>query len=171
MYSRYSSIYYYWRDFYGKIPPDAIEGGRTAAGTPFYVAQVYIRNFELLPAMVFPNKPEAITSAYNKELKPTTHIKVLCSKNKDNFKWVPTRSEDLSLLTNTHLVVGGNEVGQVLYIGRVFDETSTVLGKIFKHNQPNKGIWVPSQGHHANYFNYEVLTYVCPNDKLAIESE
>ncbi|KAJ3645969.1 hypothetical protein Zmor_023585 [Zophobas morio] len=140
-------IDYYWRDFRGKIPPDAIEGGMTASGTPFYVAQVYIKKYGLLPATVFRNKPEAVANAHGKKLETTENIKVLCSKNKNNFKWVSIRSEDLNLLTNTHLVVGGSEGDQVLYIGRAFDDGSTVLGKIFKHNLRYKGLWVPSQEH------------------------
>ncbi|XP_063917326.1 uncharacterized protein LOC135133026 [Zophobas morio] len=162
---------YYWRDFRGKIPPDAIEGGMTASGTPFYVAQVYIKKYGLLPATVFRNKPEAVANAHGKKLETTENIKVLCSKNKNNFKWVSIRSEDLNLLTNTHLVVGGSEGDQVLYIGRAFDDGSTVLGKIFKHNLRYKGLWVPSQEHEVNYLHYEVLTYVCPNSQVIVNSE
>lgn len=93
------------------------------------------------------------------------YLQILCSQNKENFEWVSTNSNDLNKLTNTHIVIGGNEVGQVLYIGRVFDEKSVVLGKIFKHSQSNRGIWVPSKGGEANYLSYDILTYNCKNQQ------
>ncbi|XP_063916458.1 uncharacterized protein LOC135132327 [Zophobas morio] len=162
---------YYWRDFKDRIPPDAIEGGMTASGTPIYVAQVYIYKIGLLPGMVFPNKPNAVTNAHGKKMESATDVKVLCSTNKNNFKWVPTKSEELNLLTNTHLVVGGKEGVELLYVGRALDDGSTVLGKIFKHNFPYRGLWVPSQAREANYLHYEILTYVCPTNKVIVNPE
>jgi hypothetical protein len=88
-------------------------------------------------------------------------LQVLCSKHKKNFKWVPMESKDLHKLTSTHVVIGGGEIGRVLYIGRVFDETSPIVGKVFKHLHSNRGVWIPSNGGELNFLSYEILTYSC----------
>ncbi|KAJ3617375.1 hypothetical protein MTP99_007106 [Tenebrio molitor] len=152
---------YYWRDFKGKIPEDAVEGGLSPSGRPFYVAQAYFPKTGLLPANVFPGKSEALSSGLGKEMKTNAHVKVLCSKHKKNFKWVPMESKDLHKLTSTHVVIGGGEIGRVLYIGRVFDETSPIVGKVFKHLHSNRGVWIPSNGGELNFLSYEILTYSC----------
>jgi hypothetical protein len=69
-------IDYYWRDFKGKIPEDAVEGGLSPSGRPFYVAQAYFPKTGLLPANVFPGKSEALSSGLGKEMKTNAHVKV-----------------------------------------------------------------------------------------------
>jgi hypothetical protein len=44
------------------------------------------------------------------------------ANTKKKFKWNPIESKNLHKLTTSHVVIGGGEIGRVLYIGRVFDE-------------------------------------------------
>ncbi|CAH1377330.1 unnamed protein product [Tenebrio molitor] len=41
------------------------------------------------------------------------------------------------------------------------DETSPVVGKVFKHLHSNRGIWIPSNGGELNFLSYEILTSSC----------
>ncbi|KAF2897474.1 hypothetical protein ILUMI_08704 [Ignelater luminosus] len=151
---------YYWRDYVGIIPEDAVEGGTDESGAPTYVGQTYIREYGLLPAIVFRGCRTVNTTAQDKAVTSDTNIKILCGKYKTRFQWVPTRDEDLHLLTGRHFIVGGSEVGQALYIGRVNYDNRVIIGKFFMNPPLSKfGLAIPYQGKPVNVHSFEVLTY------------
>lgn len=49
--SKYKNTDYYWRDYVGVIPKDAVEGGTDKNGNATYIGQVYIRD-KILPAII-----------------------------------------------------------------------------------------------------------------------
>ncbi|KAF2896632.1 hypothetical protein ILUMI_09543, partial [Ignelater luminosus] len=117
--------HYYWRDYVGVIPEDAIQGGTDDYGNPTYVGQAYFEKFELLPVIIYVGCKSANATAYANEITTDKNIKILCGKYKENFEWVATKNEETHLLTNRILIVGGYEVGQTLHIGRVQYSGST----------------------------------------------
>lgn len=45
---------YYWRDYTGDIPEDAVEGGRDLNHRTTYIGQVYVKNFGIIPVTIYP---------------------------------------------------------------------------------------------------------------------
>ncbi|KAF5287607.1 hypothetical protein FQA39_LY15810 [Lamprigera yunnana] len=161
---------YYWRDYYGKIPSDAVQGGLDKQGNPTYIGQVYIKGFELLPATIYKESKKAVTSAYNIRMEVDKDIKILCSDEKEGFEWRATKNEETHLMVNCHLVVGGSEVGQTLNIGRVNSDGETIIGKVFSHPLLNRGLWVPQKSGAAHFLTYEILTYGCNDFGIDVRS-
>ncbi|KAF2887736.1 hypothetical protein ILUMI_18437 [Ignelater luminosus] len=151
---------YYWKEYIGIIPQDAVEGGTDAVGNPTYVGQAYIQKYELLPGFITIGCKTLTTVAYALELTPNENVKILCARDKRKFEWVPTKKEDLHMLIGRHFVVGGSEVGKTLYIGRVHYENRIIVGKFF-NSVPlvNYGLAIPYQGKPVNFNSFEVLTY------------
>lgn len=59
--SRYHSDYY-WRDYHGKIPSDAIEGGRDIRGHPTYIGQAFVLHHGILIGQIYPGQKSITTS-------------------------------------------------------------------------------------------------------------
>uniref|UniRef100_A0A1Y1MK88 Uncharacterized protein n=1 Tax=Photinus pyralis TaxID=7054 RepID=A0A1Y1MK88_PHOPY len=152
---------YYWRDYVGEIPYDAVPGGIDKSGQPTYIGQAYIKGFELLPATITAGSTTAMASAYNIAMPVNKNIKILCSNQLDKFSWLVTKSEEAHLITNCHLVIGGSEVDEIVHIGRVNHHGQTVIGKVFSYRPVFKGLWIPHDGHELNFASYEILTYNC----------
>ncbi|RZB40658.1 uncharacterized protein BDFB_011470, partial [Asbolus verrucosus] len=152
---------YYWRDYHGTLPNDAVLAGIDSQGQPVYIGLVYIRGFELLPATFYPVQGIARTTAYSSILEPTENIRILCSPHPEAFEWLSIQSKDLQYYTYLNLIPGGNEVGENLYIGRVFRDNGAIIGKIFRHERDNRGIWFPYGKGPANSLTYEILAYNC----------
>lgn len=52
--------FYYWRDYYGEVPPDAFEAGLDGEGKPTYVGTTYfLDKNHLLPTIIIKNNPLA----------------------------------------------------------------------------------------------------------------
>ncbi|CAH1383066.1 unnamed protein product [Tenebrio molitor] len=130
-------------------------------GHPLYVGLVYIRGFELLPATIFPKQEIARTTAYAHVLNTNQHVKILCSPHQEAFEWTSIQSQDLHQYVHRNLIPGGSEVGENLYIGRVYRNNEVIVGKIFKHERANRGIWFPLGNGPANSLTYEILSYNC----------
>ena len=155
---------YYWRDYLGEIPSDAVAGGMNRADKPTYIGQVYIKGVELLPATIRRNTLNATTSAHNKEIYANKNIKILCSNEIDKLTWIATKSNELHLLSNCNLVIGGSEVDHTLYIGRVNHGGRTIIGKVFSRRKGFNGLWIPYNGHEINFKTFEVLAFNCSYD-------
>ncbi|KAF2897470.1 hypothetical protein ILUMI_08700 [Ignelater luminosus] len=151
---------YYWKDYVGVIPVDAVEGGTDKYGIPTYVGQAYTKEYELLPGVITSGCKTVTTTSGTKEITIDKNIKILCAGDTRKFEWIPTKKEDLQLLTDRHLVVGGSEVEQTVYIGRVRYDNRVIIGKFFT-NAPlsSFGIAIPYEGKPMNFDSFEVLTY------------
>ncbi|XP_031354150.1 uncharacterized protein LOC116178712 [Photinus pyralis] len=150
---------YYWREYVGEIPCDAIPGGFDKSGNPAYIGQMYHSKFGLLPATITKGSQKALASGGGSSFTSDTFVKILCSRHHDRYKWVPTENANGHLLTNYHLVIGGNEAGYVLNIGRVNHEMEVVIGKVFAHHTPYRGLSIPNKAKEAVYQSYEILVY------------
>ncbi|GJQ78247.1 hypothetical protein Trydic_g2575 [Trypoxylus dichotomus] len=124
--------HYYWRDYWGEIPHDAI----SYAG--IYVAQ--IPNHGILPASLYPQTKEAVTEVFGRKVVETKSIKVLCDPNSENFYWEYTTTDKLTEDKLENLVVGGVESGSYLYIGKIFNEGEWKICKVFPPSSEYKGL-------------------------------
>jgi hypothetical protein len=150
---------YYWRDYYGKIPDDAVEGGKDIRGNPTYIGQAFVLHHGILIGQIYPGQISLTTS---KEGIHVTNVynKILCSPKQDNFVWVPGNSATLHLTTiNKHLVPGGMEWGKVLNIGRVKYQGELIIGKVCSGTIGKAKLYFPYKGAEITVSSYEILTY------------
>ena len=75
------SLDYYWRDYYGVIPNDAVPAGKDHNGDTLYIGLIYVRGFELLPGTIFPKQELARTSAYASVFNTDKFVKVSYRKS------------------------------------------------------------------------------------------
>ncbi|RZB39167.1 DUF3421 domain containing protein [Asbolus verrucosus] len=161
---------YYWKNYNGDTPDDAVPGGQEPKGEVFYIGLVHLKLInEIFAGMIVPSAKSArITSlGVTRDVRndPFTIVNILCSSDKEAFEWVATKNEDLHLLDENILVEGGKVLGQDLYIGRVRLDTGVVLGKVFPYKFIYQGLYVPLSGTFAHYLSYEVLTFDCERNK------
>lgn len=65
------------------------------------------------------------------------------------------------------LFIGGNEIGETIYIGRARAQKQVMVGKVFPTGSIWKGLWLPWGGVHHNFNSFEILTY-CGDDMQPI---
>jgi hypothetical protein len=66
---------YYWREYTGKIPPDAVVGGADINGENVYIGQAYVKNSGLIPAQINAGVKEVYAPIKGAQ-KVDRHIKV-----------------------------------------------------------------------------------------------
>lgn len=66
---------YYWRDFTGEIPSDALPGGTDISGKPIFIGQIFNLIF-LIPAKIYVNDSKAYYEYGGLEHSTTDNIKV-----------------------------------------------------------------------------------------------
>jgi hypothetical protein len=55
---------YYWRDYTGEIPDDAVPGGYDRNLEPTYIGQLFVINHGLLPARIYKGQKSVTASRY-----------------------------------------------------------------------------------------------------------
>jgi len=153
---------YYWKEYDGLIPEDAVPGGHDKSGNPTYIGQVlYTKQSDLLPATIYSGCKSALATEGGKQWQSDKNVKILCSKYLNKLKWVVIKNGEAHLPTNCHLVKGGFEINQ-LYIGRVHYNDQTIIGKVFLDHPSYRGLWVPNdEGGDTRFLTYQILTYNC----------
>ncbi|KAF5291624.1 hypothetical protein FQA39_LY14346 [Lamprigera yunnana] len=150
---------YYWKEFFGSIPFDAVPGGYDEEGATTYIGQVYMQEYGLLTGTLYRGCSKIHTSAYDKDIIHDRNIKILCSNVQNRLKWMPTKKGEHYKLSNCHLVIGGTETDLIEVIGRIYYNGQAIVGKVFRDDAKSSGLWIP--GVNSGFPNYEVLTYNC----------
>lgn len=70
---------YYWRDYKGIVPQDAILGGRDKYNQPTFIGQALIKEGGIMPCTIY-NGNKTVDVEYYGHLKTDTHVKVLRAK-------------------------------------------------------------------------------------------
>ncbi|XP_063911333.1 uncharacterized protein LOC135128351 [Zophobas morio] len=150
---------YYWRDYFGTIPYDAIPVGKDHQGDNRYIGLVYNRGYELLPANVLPKEGIAQATAYTSVLNSTEYLKILCGPYKRAFVWFRVENPSTFHSSNyPNLIPGGSEVGKKVFITRVFYNGEAIVGKM--HEGGNQlGTPFPVGDTIKYTYPYEVLGY------------
>ncbi|RZB94396.1 DUF3421 domain containing protein, partial [Asbolus verrucosus] len=150
---------YYWRDFYGEIPDDAVPGGLDRNHKITYIAQVYFANHGILTTRLYQGE-KSVTASRDGIHTSDVFIKVLCSHQLQKFSWVPATASRLHTeLIGRHLVVGGTENGKILNIGRVTYQGEVIVGKVCGYNIGDAQMFFPYQNKEISVSSYEVLVY------------
>ncbi|XP_018575569.1 uncharacterized protein LOC108914277 [Anoplophora glabripennis] len=150
---------YYWRNYTGIIPRDAIEGGRDVNNMTTYIGQVSVKNQGVIPATIYPGNTTVVAVAHGVH-RVSSYIKILCSATKQNIKWMHVDSRNFQVLTtNRHLVQGGVENDIVTYIGRIRYQGETVVTKVREHGIGNVKLYYPAGNQEKSTDSFEVLIY------------
>jgi hypothetical protein len=156
---------YYWREYAGNIPPDALVGGADINGENVYMGQAYVKNSGLIPVQIKAGVKEVYAPMKGAQ-KVDRYIKILCGALED-FAWVPTNATDLHLeLLNRQVVTGGHEdeTGRVV-VGRIGFDGGTQIGKINTFPVGKSYFrWVDVHKKEREVTTYDVLVYQKRNE-------
>ncbi|XP_031346333.1 uncharacterized protein LOC116173158 isoform X2 [Photinus pyralis] len=159
--TKHEVLGYYWRDYSGKTPSDAVIGGYDSFGRETYIGQVFKKDYDLLPATFTFDCTSGIATAHGRVLYVDKNMKILCSVEPELMKWVPIKVGELDKLSDCTLVVGGSEDERLLHIGRVKYHGETIIGKVVSGGRGTRGLWIPYSGSSIHFTSYEMLTYNC----------
>ncbi|RZC14261.1 DUF3421 domain containing protein, partial [Asbolus verrucosus] len=155
---------YYWRDYNGIIPKDALSGGKDANGKNVYIGQIYVHSYGLFIGTIIQGQAQIQFSAYKlRTTDSSSVVKILCSSHPDNFSWMLTTDKTLHAdVTGKHAVVGGfnDEVKGQYYIGRVMYDRTSQVGPVISYFPGNaKFFFVHKNKHFVDITSYELLMY------------
>ncbi|KAH0819145.1 hypothetical protein GEV33_003646 [Tenebrio molitor] len=150
---------YYWRDYDGEIPDDAIPAGSDRNHKPTYIGQVLVPNRQIQTVRIYQGR-KSVTASANGIFTLTSFIKILCSDKPEKFSWVSTTAAKLHTdLVGRHLVLGGNESGKALNIGRISYQGEVIVGKVCGYNIGDALMYFPYDNKEVTASSYEVLVY------------
>ncbi|KAK4874257.1 hypothetical protein RN001_013617 [Aquatica leii] len=157
---------YYWRDFKGLVPSDAIPSDSQSEDT-VYIGQfsvvaeynVDVANLHTLVATLYKGKHRAI-AAYNGRTvysNETSNLKILCAGSTYRYSW---KSQNSLFSPNCRFVIGGYEDNVPLYVGRGVKGKEKLVGKVYSDSSFHDAkLTVPYQGGEEKFDSYEILTY------------
>ncbi|XP_063911331.1 uncharacterized protein LOC135128349 [Zophobas morio] len=152
---------FYWRDYFGTIPYDAVPAGKDRQGDNGYIGLVYNRGSELLPANVLPKEGIAQTTAHTSVINSTEYVKILCGPYKRAFVWIRVENPNNFHGSNyPNLIPGGTEVGKKVYITRVNYNGDVIVGKL-QEGGNQVGSAFPAGNTIRHKFPFDVLSYDC----------
>ncbi|RZB40493.1 uncharacterized protein BDFB_011542, partial [Asbolus verrucosus] len=137
----------------------AIEGGKDARGHATYIGQAFVLHHGILIGTIYPGQKSITTSKEGIHVSEV-YNRILCSKHKENFFWIPGNAATLHLTTiDKHLVSGGTEWGKILNIGRVKYQGEIIVGKVCSGTISNAKMYFPYNRQEISVSSYEILTY------------
>ncbi|KAB0794123.1 hypothetical protein PPYR_13743 [Photinus pyralis] len=158
--------YYYWRDYTGIVPNDAIAGGVDSHGRTTYVAQISVPaiqdptrlRVEAIPAVLQAEKM-SVYAPYNGNVISTnassTSVKVLCAPNSIHFIW---HTPSTTLPHDHSYVIVGYESLSPVFLGRAQINNETITGKL-NANNGYRVLEVAHNGSSVYMETYTILTY------------
>ncbi|KAG5881308.1 hypothetical protein JTB14_035584 [Gonioctena quinquepunctata] len=157
---------FYWRDYNGRIPIDAIPAGNSSNGLS-YIGQAYIHHYGLLLGTITPNYMEIKVPCYGVVV-TNIMIRILCAQNHSRFHWVPTSLETFKRdMKEQCPVLGGydRKAGEMrgskgtLNIGRTRKFGDVIIGNIAAYDEREVWFYYPLDGGENRASSYEVLVY------------
>ncbi|KAJ8950639.1 hypothetical protein NQ318_010838 [Aromia moschata] len=159
---------FYWREFEGVIPTDAISFGYSDfVQKQLYIGQAYIHNYGLMIGKIYNGAKQITVPCYGTKT-TNTAIKILCAQDSRKYYWLSTTNETYSTDTaNKCPVLGGydetipdhtNLTHGVLHIGRINYLDDYVTGNIAAYHEYPLFYYVLNNVE-KNSAVYEVLMY------------
>ncbi|XP_018321874.1 natterin-3 [Agrilus planipennis] len=132
-----------------EVPPNAVCGGIDADRSRIYIGRVFHEN-HLLPAKIIPKKKNAFVAYGGQEHKKSS-AQILIENDQNRFEWIEKQGPSIP----PNAVKGGTtELGEPLYIGRVWFKGSKTIGKI----HPSHGcLYIAFDGLEYGFKKYEIF--------------
>ncbi|EFA03860.1 hypothetical protein TcasGA2_TC013978 [Tribolium castaneum] len=162
------SDYYYWREFTGVVPPDALPGGKDADGRRTYIGEAYVHNHGIYVVQIYPGVKEVEVPAYGPK-SASFNIKILCTEDPESFFWIKTSAktyekdiEGLEPVTAGYDGVGNSGV---VNVGRIFYQGEVLVGDVtpYASRKGNVQLWFPFRKMERAVNFYELLVVYVPN--------
>nr|CAH7766745.1 unnamed protein product [Callosobruchus chinensis] len=144
--------HYYWRDYTGEVPCDAVVGGYDEQNRTTYIGQgfgMFNGYYSLSPVTIIEGerRQRASISGIGIEVGQT---RILCATSPNPDKWIKTNSRDLVTDTaDEQMILGGIEgkkdislIRYDLNIGRAKLGNKLVTGKIVTFSDNNSALFV-----------------------------
>ncbi|RZC31892.1 hypothetical protein BDFB_013372, partial [Asbolus verrucosus] len=160
---------YYWRDFDGSIPSDAVLGTNDQEVNT-YVGNAGIYGGGLLIGQLFPNDSYITVTGKPEPVQTTDKfVKILCSQHPELLQWFPVNSDTFDTIP-FHLVQGGWEVNPpidiydgIIHVGRVLHNNRMVIGKVIGYeNGAGHWLYFHDGDEELHATEYEILVYDIP---------
>ncbi|KAJ3636629.1 hypothetical protein MTP99_000153 [Tenebrio molitor] len=151
---------YYWREYTGEVPEDAIVGGKDSNGKNIYIGQAYIRNEGLLVVQITPGVRQVFAPSHGVK-KTDKYVKILCGPQEKVY-WMSSTPSNIHLdLIDKHAVVGGHEDGWgYMSIGRINYQGDIKIGKINTFSIEEPYLYFIGNGKERTVSNsYQILMY------------
>jgi hypothetical protein len=142
----WGSEHYYWKEYTGVVPRDAIAGGRDAAGRRTFIGQAYIHGHGFYVAHIRPGVTEVVVPCYGPKV-ATSDVKILCSEHPEYFSWVKTSAKTFEADTaGLKVVIGAyDNIGNngIMHVGRIFYQGAVIVGDVtpFASRKGNVQLW------------------------------
>ncbi|KAF5271205.1 hypothetical protein FQA39_LY08212 [Lamprigera yunnana] len=150
---------FYWRDYNGDVPKDALPGGMNREHKPTYIGQAVSQGVLVPGEIIGGVKKMYYFGDYSGRIE-TENIKIFCTKHPENFEWAKTNVKDVKLISKLRLIPGGFSHSEVVYIGRGIAENMLSVGKVVIPNDsrtPYFKVCVNGNGYSTSEF--DVLCY------------
>ncbi|KAF5293550.1 hypothetical protein FQA39_LY03035 [Lamprigera yunnana] len=158
---------HYWREFNGLMPSDAVPGGADESGEITYIGRFsipaeYGQNVPSIHTLVatlrkgrnYAEAPYLSRTVYSND---TSNLMVLCGLNLGRYQWYSPKS---LFPPNCRLVIGGNEDGIPLYIGKAVEGNEKLIGKLFSNTSVHTSKLIsPYKGGEITHETFDLLTY------------
>jgi hypothetical protein len=156
----YSVRDYYWREYTGEIPIDAIVGGKDANGKGIYIGQAYVHYEGLVVVQITPGVRRVSATMHGiKHI--DKYVKILCG-SQEKVYWMSTNPKNLQLdLIDKHAIIGGHgyccgstSIGRINYHGEV------KIGKINSYSLDTPYFYFNNNGVEEKVkTSYQILMY------------
>ncbi|KAJ8970140.1 hypothetical protein NQ314_001369 [Rhamnusium bicolor] len=156
---------FYWRDYDGSIPSDAIPAENNSKGLS-YIGQAYIHNYGLFLGKIIPGNLEISVPCYGVK-KINVIIKILCAADKSKYYWISTnRARYRDDTFDKCPVLGGydqkakiNRKLGTLHVGRTRIEGNVIIGNIAAYDPIHPFFYYPLNDTEIRASEYDVLIY------------
>ncbi|KAJ3642674.1 hypothetical protein Zmor_025435 [Zophobas morio] len=152
---------YYWRDYTGEIPDDALPGGHDINKKATFIGQAFLSNVGIVPGTIYPGQPGMrLPFGWNANFSDAG-MKILCSSNWNCFSWENANSTNLHMTTiGKQLVIGGCENGgSIVNLGRVMHQGELIVGKVLGYQAGNAKMFYVCGDKEHGVTSYQVLVY------------
>ena len=155
---------FYWRDYNGEVPKDALPAGLDREHKNTYIGQV-VSMGTLIPGQVFAGIEKIYYSSDYSARVGTNNIKIFCTKHPENFEWIKTNKNDAKLLARSRVIPGGYQYGDHIYIGRGIGGNLLSVGRVYLPTDSSSTASFKTAVNSEVYtpFEFEVLSYRVQN--------
>ncbi|KAK5638887.1 hypothetical protein RI129_013182 [Pyrocoelia pectoralis] len=125
---------FYWRDYDGTIPDDAIRGGKLNGKTTYIGLVATVEG--PVSALIIPGDPKAYTTMDGKAVISLKGAKILCTTVPCRFVWTKKLEDNCVYVTGSYIDSAAVYIGRATYEGNVVTgRTNFNLGSLYFPSQ------------------------------------
>lgn len=159
---------YYWRDYEGSIPCDAIQGGSDTYGHYTYIGLIAASDPgsldlpDMVSATIYKGDTYAYAAYHGRVFKSDRGVKILCSSEPKNIKWLNSLGDGCTLIRGSYTANYTN-----YYIGRASLNGKNVTGRFSTKELTLHAPWNPTPNTLKTFKDYQMLMYCNIEDSFS----